>query len=107
VGEEPHPAATRHRSRCTATPAPHRCAEPLRHPRKIWNGFEADKHLGDRGWNVTGIEKFPPLIARGVLIDVAGAKGVDMLPDSYRVTRQDLKDALARQKVNCSRATWC
>ncbi len=25
---------------------------------KIWNGFEADKHLGDRGWNVTGIEKF-------------------------------------------------
>ena len=66
---------------------------------KIWNGFEADKHLGDRGWNVTGIEKFPPLIARGVLIDVAAAKGVDMLPDSYRVTRQDLKDALARQKV--------
>ena len=70
---------------------------------KIWNGFEADTHLGDRGWKVTGIEKFPPLIARGVLIDVAGAKGVDMLPDSYRVTRQDLKDALARQHVTLQR----
>jgi len=66
---------------------------------RIWNGFEASKHLGDRGWKVTGIEKFPPLVARGVLIDVAGAKGVDMLPDSYRVTRQDLKDALHRQNV--------
>ncbi|QCP80954.1 cyclase family protein [Alcaligenes faecalis] len=66
---------------------------------KIWNGFKADEHLGDRGWNRTGIEKFPPLIARGVLIDVAAAKGVDMLPDQYRITRQDLKDALARQKT--------
>lgn len=66
---------------------------------RIWNGFEASTHLGDRGWKVTGVEKFPPLIARGVLIDVAGAKGVDMLPDSYRVTRQDLKDALRLQKV--------
>ncbi|MBD9536641.1 cyclase family protein [Stenotrophomonas sp. STM01] len=67
---------------------------------RIWNGFEARTHLGDRGWRVTGIEKFPPLVARGVLIDVAGAKGMDMLPESYRVTRQDLQDALHRQKVS-------
>ncbi|MCD9085710.1 cyclase family protein [Stenotrophomonas sp. SY1] len=67
---------------------------------RIWNGFEASTHLGDRGWKVTGIEKFPPLVARGVLIDVASAKGVNMLPDSYRVTRQDLKDALRRQNVS-------
>lgn len=66
---------------------------------RIWNGFSADQHLGDRGWQRTGIEKFPPLVARGVLIDVAAAKGLDMLPDQYRITRQDLKDALARQKV--------
>ena len=64
---------------------------------KIWNGFKADELLGDRGWKRTGIEKFPPLIARGVLIDIAAAKGVDMLPDGYRITRQDIKDALARQ----------
>ncbi|MCW0038027.1 cyclase family protein, partial [Acinetobacter baumannii] len=66
---------------------------------RIWNGFSADQHLGDRGWQRTGIEKFPPLVARGVLIDVAAAKGLEMLPDQYRITRQDLKDALARQKV--------
>lgn len=66
---------------------------------KIWNGFSADEHLGDRGWKRTGVEKFPPLIARGVMIDVAAAKGVDMLPDEYRVTRQDIIDTLARQNT--------
>jgi len=46
---------------------------------RIWNGFSAEEHLGDRGWQVGGAEKIPPLIARGVLIDVAAAKGVEML----------------------------
>lgn len=64
---------------------------------RIWNGFSAREHLGDRGWTVAGAENIPPIIARGVLIDVAGAKGVDMLPDGYRVTREDLIDALKRQ----------
>jgi kynurenine formamidase len=66
---------------------------------KIWNGYRADQHLGDRGWNVTGAEKLPPIIARGVLIDVPAAKGLEQLADSYRVTRADLQQALARQKV--------
>ncbi|MCD9570637.1 MULTISPECIES: cyclase family protein [Pseudomonas] len=66
---------------------------------KIWNGYRADQHLGDRGWNVTGAEKLPPIIARGVLIDVAAAKGLEQLADSYRVTRADLQQALARQNV--------
>ncbi len=67
---------------------------------KIWNGFSAHKHLGDRGWNVAGAEKIPPIIARGVLIDVAAAKGIDMLGDGYRVTREDLIEALDKQGVD-------
>lgn len=70
---------------------------------KIWNGFRADEHLGDRGWTKTGIEKFPPLIARGVLIDVAAAQSLPMLPENYRITRQDLQNALAKQKVRLQR----
>lgn len=66
---------------------------------KIWNGFRADEHLGDRGWRVAGAENIPPIVARGVLIDVAAAKGVEMLPDGYRVTREDLVNALERQRV--------
>ncbi|WP_374682552.1 cyclase family protein [Accumulibacter sp.] len=67
---------------------------------RIWNGFEAKKHLGDRGWTAAGAEKIPPIIARGILVDVAAAKGVDMLPDGYRVTREDLVAALQRQRVD-------
>lgn len=66
---------------------------------KIWNGFRADQHLGDRGWNVTGAEKLPPIIARGVMIDVAAAKGLEQLADNYRITRSDLQQALAKQRV--------
>ncbi|NER63647.1 cyclase family protein [Pseudomonas sp. MAFF212427] len=66
---------------------------------KIWNGFRADQHLGDRGWNVTGAEKLPPIIARGVMIDVAAAKGLDQLADNYRITRSDLQQALTKQRV--------
>lgn len=64
---------------------------------KFWNGWEADKDLGSRIWNKGGLEKYPPVIARGVLIDVAGAHGVDCLPDSYAITPQDLQDALKKQ----------
>lgn len=64
---------------------------------RIWNGFEAREQLGDRGWKKTGAEKIPPIIARGVLLDVAGAKGVDMLPAGYRIGRDDLVDALSKQ----------
>ncbi|MGD8812460.1 MAG: cyclase family protein [Thioalkalispiraceae bacterium] len=67
---------------------------------EIWNGFKASEHLGDRGWNVAGAENIPPIIARGVLIDVAAAKGVDMLPGGYRVSRDDLELALQKQQVS-------
>lgn len=67
---------------------------------QIWNGFSADEHLGDRGWQVTGAETIPPVIARGVMIDVAAALGVDRLEDGYRITRADLERALERQDTS-------
>ena len=48
----------------------------------VYNGFRADEHLGDQGWRKTGAETILPIIARGVLIDVARAKGVETLPNS-------------------------
>lgn len=66
---------------------------------EIYNGFSAEEHLGDRGWQKTGAETIPPIIARGVLIDVAAAKGVEQLPDSYGITVEDLQTALARQGI--------
>lgn len=64
---------------------------------RIWNGFAADEHLGDKGWRKAGAETIPPIIARGVLIDVAAYKGVETLTNHYRVNSDDLKGALHRQ----------
>jgi kynurenine formamidase len=66
---------------------------------KIWNGFTPEQHLGDKGWKKTGAETIPPVIARGVLIDIAAYKGVTTLANNYRVTASDLKGALQKQKV--------
>ena len=52
----------------------------------FWNGWTADKHLGSRHWTVGGTDKYPPIMARGVLLDVAGLHGVDCLDDGHAVT---------------------
>ena len=67
---------------------------------KIWNGFSAEQHAGDRGWQKGGIEEFPPIIARGILIDIAAMQRVDMLPPGYRITKEDIQNALKRQAIS-------
>jgi len=64
---------------------------------KIWNGFSAQEFLGDKGWKKTGSESIPPIVARGVLIDVAAAMG--NLTENYRITADDLKFALSKQQT--------
>jgi kynurenine formamidase len=71
----------------------------LGHYGQFWNGWTADKQLGSRIWTKGGPEKYPPVIARGVMLDIAGLKGVDVLPDSYAVTPKDLQQAARKQKV--------
>jgi kynurenine formamidase len=64
---------------------------------EIWNGFHADEHVGNRTWNKCGIDKMPPIISRGVLLDIAALHDVDMLEPSYGIGRQDLEGATRRQ----------
>lgn len=66
---------------------------------RIYNGFKTEDHLGDRGWRKAGIEKFPPIIARGVLVDVARYKGLEVLPESYGITVEDIQGTLRAQNV--------
>ena len=63
----------------------------------FWNGWTPDKDLGSRIWTKGGAENYPPVIARGSFVDVAGAKGVDCLPDGYAITPADIQEALRRQ----------
>ncbi|WP_032407994.1 cyclase family protein [Rhodococcoides fascians] len=62
---------------------------------EIYNNFTAEDNLGSRGWTKGGAEQIPPIVTRGVLIDVAKFKGVECLPDSYSITVEDVKATLA------------
>lgn len=64
---------------------------------KIWNQVSADDALGVRGWTKSGMDKYPPIVARGVLIDVAKYKKVTHLPTSYSITVADLQETLKSQ----------
>ncbi|HOY16687.1 MAG TPA: cyclase family protein [Haliscomenobacter sp.] len=67
---------------------------------KIWNGFSADEHLGDKGWKKTGAETIPAIIARGVMIDIPASKNSENLPANYRINAADLQEALRKQKIS-------
>lgn len=66
---------------------------------KIYNGYTEGEHLGNRHWRVCGAEQHPPVITRGVLLDIAALHGVHMLPDSYGIGRDDIEQAMERQGV--------
>ena len=63
---------------------------------KIYNNFTAEDNLGSRHWMKAGAEAIPPIIARGVLLDIAALKGVECLPPSYAITIEDCQDELKR-----------
>jgi kynurenine formamidase len=45
------------------------------------------------------IAEMPPIVVRGVLLDVAAALGVDVLPDAYVITQDDIAQTLTKQGV--------
>jgi kynurenine formamidase len=64
-----------------------------------YNCFKTEDIVTRTGFTRLGIEKVGMLMARGVLIDVAAYKGVDMLDDRYEITVADLEGALKRQNL--------
>jgi kynurenine formamidase len=64
-----------------------------------WNGWTQDEHLGSMVWTKGGTDRYPPIIARGVMLDVAAMHGVDILPNHYEITPKDIQDAAKRQGV--------
>jgi kynurenine formamidase len=64
----------------------------------LYNCFPLEENATRSGFAKLGVEGVGALMTRGVLIDVAALKGVDMLPDTYEITPTDLQQALERQK---------
>lgn len=65
----------------------------------VYNGRTNRDIISSFGTTRFGIECMPPLIGRGVLIDVAGQQGVDMLPAGYAISPDELDAALSVQSV--------
>jgi len=69
------------------------------HRNSWYNCFKVDENAARGGFSKLGIHNVGALITRGVLIDVAGFKGVDMLGDTYEITVEDLQGALRKQNM--------
>lgn len=64
-----------------------------------YNGFKEPEWGGDWGPRKCDASTIPPIVARGVLIDVAAFKGVPALPGHTVITTKDLQDALKWEGV--------
>jgi kynurenine formamidase len=61
---------------------------------RIFGGeLDADVRT-DRLFKQHGVETIPPLLTRGLVLDVAGLHGTPALPDGYEIGVQDLQGAL-------------
>src|SRR5579859_6703796 len=66
---------------------------------RVFDAQPIEAVFGDRGWRQNGIETVPPIIARGVIIDVAASVGQTPVPDGYAVTPAQVQAAVAQQGV--------
>jgi kynurenine formamidase len=69
----------------------------------MYNCVKVSEVATRTGFTKLGIQNVGAIVTRGVLVDVAGLKNVEMLPPTYEVTVQDLEQALARQGIALQR----
>jgi kynurenine formamidase len=65
-----------------------------------YNGFTGGEMYSPYGLRALGVENVKPMLTRGILIDLAGYKGLANLPARYEVTLADVRGALARQGLS-------
>lgn len=66
---------------------------------ELYNCVDLNSIAARTGFTEMGVDTVGTIFTRGVLIDVAGLKGVDTLPDAYEITVEDLEQALERQNL--------
>jgi kynurenine formamidase len=69
----------------------------------FYNCFKLSETATRTGFTHLGIEKVSPIMTRGILLDIAALKNVDMLSDTYEITVEDLEQALERQDLELER----
>jgi kynurenine formamidase len=66
----------------------------------FYNGFKLSEFGDGYGLKKLGVENVGVFFTRGVLLDVAAAKGVRQLPVGYVITPDDLEECLAVERVS-------
>ena len=73
----------------------------------FYNGFKRSDFGKPYGLEKLGVENVGAFFTRGVLIDVAGYKGVERLEVGYVITVADTEGALKKTKcIGWKKATW-
>jgi kynurenine formamidase len=73
-------------------------------PHSTWHGgYSANTALGDFGPLHQDASELPPMLTRGVMLDIPALKGIPHLGVSQAIDRVDLQAACARQKVKIGR----
>lgn len=65
----------------------------------FYNGNKAEDFVKVTGLTKMGIEKIPPIVTRGVLLDMAKQKGVEMMKEGEIISADDIKAAASAQGV--------
>jgi len=68
-----------------------------------YGGSTADEHLGDFGPTRGDGSKLPPIVTRGVFLDVPAFRGVDALPKGAPVTAAELEAVARAERVSVER----
>lgn len=66
---------------------------------KLYGGVSAEEAQRGGRFSTHGIDEMEPMICRGVLLDVAGLHGADVLPAGYGITEDDLAAAAEKAGV--------
>ena len=69
----------------------------------LYNCFKLGEIATRTGFSRLGIQNVGAIITRGVLLDIAALKNVEMLPDTYEITVEDLDAALGKQRITLQR----
>jgi kynurenine formamidase len=64
-----------------------------------FGGFNGINDVGDKGVLASDVTEVPPIVARGVLLDVSAVLGVPKLPPEHAITVSELEEAGRRAGV--------
>ena len=67
---------------------------------EFFNSATLESVDSPHGLHILGADAAPPFFTRGVLVDIARYKGVDILPPTYEITLEDFQGAMAAQGVD-------